>query len=135
MTPLKITLAATATSALIPMLVGERFTSEEPAKLETTSFLIERQFEEAWLDSMKRVAFKVAELERYASTEPKPIIPERVTPDVPEKVSPIYIEEPAEQLVAKKKQEHQVEHRADACTKYGMRKVSIRGGKGWRCRD
>ena len=72
---------------------------------------------------VKNVELKTADTVRVINMskaeEPKPIITERIVPDVPVKAPPVIVMESDDD---------------DICTRHQMRKVYIRNGKSWRCR-
>jgi hypothetical protein len=75
-------------------------------------------------DNVKNVELKTADTVRIINMskaeEPKPTITERIVPDVAVKAPPIIVMESDDD---------------DICTRHHMRKVYIRNGKSWRCRQ
>lgn len=84
-------------------------------------------FDQAWIDTLKVVELKKADMERVASTTPKPIQTEQILLPPPAAMPAVQMTE--DDPPAKPKQ---IER--DVCQRHGMHKVYIRGGRSWRCR-
>lgn len=96
----------------------------------------EDRFDEAWIDIMRPLALKTADIEHTASTEPKPVVTERIIPSAPDgaptSMPPVLavVDDDDKPSPASR---HRRQPR-DICSRHNMRKVAIRSGKSWRCR-
>ena len=109
-------------SALLALMVVFAARSDVPQTVGTTvSVREDDQFDEVWREAAVNSALKSASLRL---TQPTPIKTEVVLPTV--------IAKP-EELTPKLKRKLVVEER-NVCQRHGMRKVTTRGGKSWRCK-
>jgi hypothetical protein len=101
------------------------------------------RFDAAWADAFQTAVVakkqdKVRQIEMVATTDPKPVLTERVMPDVPAAVPPVVVQEDEEQPAVKRRHHRIRTASADTgsnvCTRHNMRKVVTRGGKSWRCK-
>jgi hypothetical protein len=108
-------------SALLALMVVFAARSDVPQTVGTTvSVREDDQFDEVWREAAVNSALKSASLRL---TQPTPIKTEVILPTV--------IAKP-EELTPKLKRKLVVER--DVCQRHGMRKVTTRGGKSWRCK-
>ena len=134
MTPLKMAAASVAMCALLLTLAAQR----APAPIAAVEQ--DEMFDAVWIDVMRPLALKNADLERTAytvSTESKPVVTEEriITPApdaAPASMPPVVMvqDEEDERPVSR----HRRHHAQSICTRHNMRKVIVRGGKSWRCR-
>jgi hypothetical protein len=96
------------------------------------------RFDDSWEDvlgTMKATALKKADRERIVTTEPKPVAPVRIMPDVPADVPPAAA--PLREDTPVVRRRRQVERQGverDVCTQHRLRKVWTHNHKRWRCR-
>jgi hypothetical protein len=124
-TLLKMTAACVAMFTLLMVFAIQRIPVPEPAAA------AERRFDDAWQDTIRVIPLKKADRLQIASTEPKPVT-ERIippAPDAPVSVPPVVVVQDDDKPPAARHRRQR-----DVCTKHGMHKVTIRGGKSWRCR-
>ena len=85
------------------------------------------KFDEAWIDTMKPLVLKSADMEKHVSTDPRPIQTERILTEpvaAPPPIPPVIMVD--EVRPSRKRHEH-----SDVCVRHGMHKVTI--GRRWRC--
>jgi len=88
-----------------------------------------RQFADAWNDT-EILPLKKADRFVSVSTEPIPVVVERIAPDAPASAPPVI-------LVADDKPvtsgHGRLRMESNICTRHRMRKVITRGGRSWKC--
>lgn len=105
----------------------------------------EEMFDAVWIDVMRPLALKNADLEHTTyslSSESKPVVTERIIPPAPDgapaSMPPVVMmqdedEPPAPRLRRQRASNGSAKINNNVCTRHHMRKVAIRGGS-WRCR-
>lgn len=140
MTPLKITAASVAICALLMMFAIQR--TPAPAAAEH-----EEMFNAVWIDVMRPLALKNADLEHTAyslSIESKPVVTERTVTPVPDSAPAsmppvILVQGEVDKPTASRHRRQRASNgtakiNMPICARHGMHKVAIRGGKSWQCR-
>jgi len=131
MTPLKILLAFTAMMSLLMVFSIQRIPGDEPIVVPTPSI----PAADAQTTVVPKSEARVVDMSKpmaLASTEPKPVVTERVVPDAPERAPPVAAVEEDEQPAVRRVRRARAE--SNICTRHGKRKVMTRGGRSWRCR-
>ncbi|MGY3615714.1 hypothetical protein [Bradyrhizobium sp. USDA 10063] len=128
MTRLKLALTVMAALALAATWAAGR--SSMPAVADVPK---EAGFDDTWREAAVTVALKSASLR---NADPKPVATLRIAPEAPVSTPPV-IAAPvvaAAPIEAKAPRRRRHIARRDVCARHGLRKVSIRGGRSWRCR-
>jgi hypothetical protein len=107
-------------SALVALMFVFAARNDVPQTVAATVSVGEDDFDEVWREAAVNSALKSASLRL---TQPTPVKTEVILPTV--------IAKP-EELTPKLKRKLVVER--DVCQRHGMRKVTTRGGKSWRCK-
>jgi hypothetical protein len=149
----RIVLAGVATTfALVLALALPRTPAADPILI--AEAIAEERFDEAWIDVMRPLALKNADLERTAytvSAESKPVVTERsgtanagrITPapdGAPASMPPVVVVQDEDEPPAPWHRRQRASNGTgkinmpNICTRHHMHKVMIRGGKSWRCR-
>jgi hypothetical protein len=119
--PMKSMTLALGGSALVALMVVFAARSDVPQTVAATVSVGEdNQFDEVWREAAVNSALKSASLRL---TQPKLVKTETILPPI--------IAKP-EEITPKLKRKLVVER--DVCQRHGMRKVTTRGGKSWRCK-
>jgi len=87
-----------------------------------------RQFTDAW-NNTEIPPLKKADRFVSVSTEPIPVVVERIAPDAPASAPPVLLVQDTDKPLAAR----HGRLRMDVCARHHMRKVITRGGKSWRC--
>ena len=95
---------------------------------------LEAKFDSAWADSFQTAVAKQQDRIRVielASTEPKPVVTERVVPpDTPVTAPPVLVVQEDKPVPRHRR----FAEARDVCARHNMHRVTTHGGKSWRCR-
>ena len=136
MTPLKIAAGGVAMFTLLTIFAIQRIPVPEPAAA------AERRFDAAWQDTAAVIPpLKKADRLQIVSAESKSVVgAARIIPapdDAPASMPPVILVQDDKPPAARHRRHHNSEPgriEMNVCSRHGMHKVSIRGGKSWRCR-
>jgi hypothetical protein len=137
MTPLKIAAGGVAMFTLLTVFAIQRIPVPEPAAA------AERRFDAAWQDTAAVIPpLKKADRLQIVSAEPKSAVDAaRIVPapdNAPASMPPVVLVQSDDKPpVSQHRRHHKSEPgrvETNVCTRHKMKKVTIRGGKSWRCR-
>jgi hypothetical protein len=139
MSPIKILFAFAAMLSLLMVFAIQRIPSPEPIVVPTPSI----PAADAQTTVVKKTEARVIDMSRaaMASTDPVPVVTERVRPDPAPSVPALVAlptdaegENGPEPKYKRRTRERYASTERNICTRHGLRKVITRGGRSWRCR-
>ena len=126
MTPAKIVAGFTGMMSLLMVFAMTRGSEPKSSSVTAEAVASDERFDAAWIDTMKPLTLKKADMERVkaAATDPRPVATERILVEQPSTIPPV--------VMVEKHRHHERAAVSDVCVRHKLRKVTM--GKKWRCR-